>query len=56
MRMLLPAPGLQLRSADPFVVSAPGQVPGLVMRSGGAAAARLREADPDGSCCVSLDW
>jgi hypothetical protein len=38
------------------VVVSAGQMPGLVMRPGGAAAARLREAGPGGSCCVSLGW
>ena len=38
-----------------IVVSA-GQMLWLVMRSGGAAAARLREAGPANSCCVSLGW
>ena len=46
--------------AAPFrltaVVVSAGQALGLVRRSGGAAAVRLRNAGPDGPCRVSLDW
>ena len=38
------------------VIVSAGQVLGLVMRPGGAAAIRLRNADPGGPCRVSLDW
>ncbi len=38
-----------------IIVSA-GQALGLVMLPGGAAAIRLRNADPGGPCRVSLGW
>ena len=44
------------RSRLTAVIVSAGQVPGLVMRSGGAAANRLRDADLGGPCRVSFDW